>query len=187
MQFKTAFICALIAAAAGSASAANVTDWGTLGPDGMDARGYTTSPGTVDDIYTFSLGDYSNVPSTANYYTATSLKGITTLNLEGATLSLYSGVYGDGTADTKVGSYAFGTTMTDHTFSGLSSGSYYFEVTGVATGTKGSDYYFDVEADSATPPLSAVPEPENAAFLLAGLSVFGLMAARRKRSNASAN
>jgi len=180
MQFKTAFLCALLATAGVSASATTVTDWGTLGPAGADARAFTTAPGAVDDVYTFSLGDYSNVPSTANYYTATSLKGVTTVNLDDATLTLFSGAYGD--ASTKVASYAFGTEMTDYTFSGLSAGSYYFEVTGIASGTKGSDYYFNVEADAATPPLSAVPEPENAAFLLAGLSVFGLVAARRKRA-----
>ena len=181
MQFKTVLACALLASAAAGASAATTTDWGVLGPDGAEARGITHAPGLVDDIYSFSLGDYSNVPSTANYYTATSLKGITTINLDDATLSLYSGVYNDGVADTSVGSYQFGTTMTDHTFSGLSAGQYYFEVTGNATGTKGSDYYFNVEADSDTPPLSAVPEPTNIAFLLAGLGAFGAMSARRKR------
>lgn len=179
MQFKTAFIATLIATAGISASATTVTNWGTLGPDGADARTFTTTPGAVDDVYTFSLGDYSDVDSTANYYTATSLKGVKTVDLVDATLSLWSGAYGDGTADTMIGSYEFGTSMTDHTFSGLTAGDYYFEVTGTATGTKGSDYYFDVQANSATPPLSAVPEPANFALLGAGLGMMGLMAKRR--------
>jgi hypothetical protein len=182
MQFKNVLICALIATAGAGASAATVTNWGTLGPDGMDARAYTTAPGAVDDVYTFTLGDYSDVPSTANYYTATSLKGVKTVDLVDATLSLYLGAYGDGVADTTIGSYSFGTSMTDYTFSGLNAGDYYFEVTGTATGTKGSDYYFDVQANAATPPLSAVPEPENAALLFAGLGALGLMARRRKRA-----
>jgi len=182
MQFKTALISALLATAGFSASAATTTDWGVLGPAGAEARAYTTSPGVVDDVYTFSLGDYSDVDSTANYYTATSLSHVTTVNLDDATLSLYSGAYGAGTA---VGSYAFGTSMTDYTFSGLTAGQYYFEVTGNATGTLGSDYYFNVVANAATPPLAAVPEPENAALLFAGLGMAGLAALRRKRANAA--
>lgn len=180
MQLKIAFLCAVLASAGVSASAANVTDWGTLGPDGMDARAYTTAPGPIDDVYTFSLGDYSDVPSTANYYTATSLKGVKTVNMADATLWLYSGAYG-AASDKLVGSYSFGTAMTNYTFSGLSAGDYYFEVTATATGTKGSDYYFNVEADAATPPLSAVPEPANASLVFAGMGLVGLMAARRKR------
>lgn len=185
MRFKTLLISALITTAGASAFAAP-TDWGTLGPNGAEARAFTTTAGTVDDIYTFSLGDYSDVASTANYYTATSLKGIKTLDLVNANLSLFSGVYGDGVTDTKVGSYNFGTAMTDYTFAGLTAGNYYFEVTGTA-GTKGSDYYFNVEASSATPPLAAVPEPQNAALLLAGLGALGLLAKRRQRAKVTAH
>jgi hypothetical protein len=174
---KNALILALLATVGFSASAANVTDWGALGPAGMDARAYTTAPGAVDDVYTFTLGDPSDVLSTANYYTATSLQGVNTIDLVGANLALWEGTYGDGVADTSMGSIAFGTAMTDHTFSGLTAGSYYFEVTGTA-GTQGSDYYLDVAANAGTGPLPSVPEPENFALMLAGLG--GLMA-RRKR------
>ncbi len=177
---KKVLILALLAATGLSASAANVTAWGTLGPAGMDARAYTTTPGAVDDVYTFALGDPSDVLSTANYYTATSLLGVNTLDLVGATLSLYKGTYGDGVADQSMGSIAFGTSMTDHTFADLTSGNYYFEVTGTA-GTEGSDYYLDVAANTDTGPL-AVPEPENAALLLAGLGTLAVMLRRRKQA-----
>lgn len=185
MYAKKLLVLSLFATAVASASAAGaatptVTAWGTLGPTEMDVHANTYVPGAVDDIYTFNLGDYSDVASTANYYTATSMSGAMTVDLTNAQIALFSGSYDDAVADTKVDSYAFGTSMTPHTFSGLSAGDYYFEVTGTA-GTKGSDYYFDVEANSATPPLSAVPEPTNMALLFAGVGLIGFMAARRQR------
>lgn len=173
-------VLALLAAIGASASAATtVTDWGTLGPAETDVHANTYVSGAVDDIYTFQLGDYSDVPSTANYYQATSLSGVKTVDFTDAQISLFAGSYGDATADTQIGAYTFGTAMTPHTFAGLAAGAYYFEVTGNA-GTKGSDYYFDVQANAATPPLTAVPEPENLALMFGGLGLFGIMAARRR-------
>jgi len=173
-------VLALLAAVGANASAATtVTDWGTLGPAETDVHANTYLSGAVDDIYTFQLGEYSDVPSTANYYQATSLSGVKTVDFTAAQIALFSGSYGDAVTDTQIGMVAFGTAMTPHTFAGLAAGHYYFEVTGNA-GTKGSDYYFDVQANSATPPLSAVPEPANVALMFAGVGLFGFMAARRR-------
>ncbi len=182
MQTSKFLALAVLAVSGASASAAtSVTDWGFLGPVDTDVYATTHVAGAVDDVYTFVLGDFSDVPTTANYYQATSMSGVKTVDFTNAQIALFSGTFGDAVADTQVGEYAFGTAMTPHTFSGLVAGDYYFEVTGTS-GTKGSAYYFDVAANSATPPLAAVPEPENLALMFGGLGLFGFMAARR-RSN----
>jgi PEP-CTERM motif len=180
MQIKKLFVLAALSVAAAAASATTVTNWGALGPVEKDVHANTYVPGAVDDVYEFSLGDYSDVPSTANYYQATSLSGVMTVDLTDAQVALYSGTYGSA-SDKLVADYSFGTAMTPHTFAGLTSGSYFFEVTGTA-GTEGSDYYFDVEANSTTPPLSAVPEPANASLILAAFGIFGTAVARRRRN-----
>jgi hypothetical protein len=180
MQIRKLLVLATLSVAAAAASASTVTNWGSLGPAGKDVHANTYVPGAVDDVYTFSLGDDSNVPSTANYYQATSLSGIMTVDLTNAQVALYSGTYGSA-SDKLVGDYSFGTAMTPHTFDDLTAGNYFFEITGTA-GTEGSDYYFDVTTASATPPLSAVPEPGNAALMLAAVGIFGTLVARRKRN-----
>jgi hypothetical protein len=76
---------------------------------------------------------------------------------------------------TLVGSYTFdGTTGNSwHTFNAMSSGNYYYEVKGNATGSQGGFY-------SITSTVAPVPEPETYAMLLAGLGVVGSLYRRRK-------
>jgi hypothetical protein len=179
MTFKKVLILATLAAAGVSASAATVTaDWGALGPLGAEARGITEVAGDVDDFYSFTLGTGYEVLSVINYYVATNLDGVNTVDLTNAELTLWKGVYGDTTADVAVASEAFGTASTYRTFTNLGAGSYYFEVSGSA-GDEGSDYYLNVAANQVTPP-SNVPEPANVALLLSGIGLFGIMAMRRK-------
>ena len=127
MQTKNFLILALLASfgAAASAAPANVTDWGLIGPTiEKDVHATTGGPGTVDDVYAFSLGDFSDVDSQANYHFATSFGGDTTVDLAGATVTLYSGIYGDAMADATVGSYTFGTAMTEHSLPSMSVSSF---------------------------------------------------------------
>ena len=92
-------------------------------------------------------------------------------------VSLFQGLANDALADALVGSYAFNGSTGDSvtTFSALSSGNYYYRVTGTLTGPLGGTYALASSA-TATPP---VPEPETYAMLLAGLGVVGMAVRRR--------
>ena len=154
------------------ASAAVVTDWGTLGPAGA-ASVRLDPPGPIDDIYTFMLADLSDVPAYAIKFLGEDT------NIADATLSLYSGAVGSASL---VGSFMFdevqpGKTVT---FKDLTAGSYYLEVTGTAEDLGGA-YDINASAQSPSPPL-AVPEPANMMLLLSGLGLLGVSAARRRRS-----
>ncbi|HEX7638242.1 MAG TPA: FxDxF family PEP-CTERM protein [Burkholderiaceae bacterium] len=171
MKLHTALTLVALAGGAANASAATVTDWGTLGPvtDVAYVTYHTASP--VDDIYTFNLDAASNVAAYAEEFESRSV------GLSDATFTLYSGSVGSGT---QVGSaFAFSNTATTNTYDNLAAGDYYFEITG--TGVKaGSAYDFELaQAEPGGP--SDVPEPANAALLVAGFGMLGLVASRRKQ------
>lgn len=160
----------LLAAAAAAVLAvgahATTTDWGVHGD--LELAAVQVDPGMFDDFFTFSIPGDSNVSSTT---VANNL--MTVLNISaGSTVSLYAGDVGAGTL---VGSYEFdGTTgSTWHTYNALTSGNYYYEIQGEATGSQGGFY-------SITSTVAPVPEPETYAMLLAGLGVVGSLYRRRK-------
>ncbi len=89
-------------------------------------------------------------------------------------LQLYSGTFLAGSSlssYTLIDQISFGTSG-DALVNHLAAGNYFFAVEGRTAGTKGGQYSFDVTA--------AVPEPANAALLLAGLCLVGTLAKRRK-------
>jgi len=158
----------LLAAAAISVLAlgANATtvDWGVHGD--LEVAAILDDPGVIDDIINFSIPGTSNLTSTT---VANNL--MTVLNIDSGMVSLFD------SSSTLLGSYSFdGTTgSTWHTITNLSPGDYYYEITGMATGSSGGFY-------SISSTISPVPEPETYALLLAGLGVVGSLYRRRKVS-----
>ncbi len=148
---------AVAAASAFVAMSAHATtyDLGTLG-DNDSAYKQVNVTGAFDDILTFTLSEtLSDVGSSAS---STNLKakvgfsydiinGVVSLFKEGSSVA--------------IGSYNFSGTTGDDTswFNGLAAGNYYYEVSGVADGSKGGLYSVDTNAFASTV-TAPVPEPE---------------------------
>lgn len=83
--------------------------------------------------------------------------------------------------NTAIGSrwaYDGNTGLVDHNYT-LNQGSYYFKVTGVADGT-GLKFNNVTTYGNYTFAVTAIPEPESFAMILAGISLIGLVISRRK-------
>jgi hypothetical protein len=186
MKLNSTLVLLTLAFAGASASAAaNVAQFtlpdGTtsanpsVGPDGVSAKGNFPTGVAVDDVYNFNIAADSDLLTYAHEFDSLDV------SLDPANFALFNGAFGDG--GTQVGqtfSFAGGSALTT-TYSNLTAGSYYFEITGNATGTQGAVYDFAVFANEPGGPLPAVPEPANLALLLAGLGLVGFMAKRRTR------
>jgi hypothetical protein len=160
----------LIAAIAGSlaiSAHASGTDWAAHGP--LEVGVSLVSPGDFTDTFTFSLLQGSKLMSTA---VSNNLGNV--LQIDNGLVTLYKEA---GQEDTVLGSFEFdGTTgSTSHTFNIGSPGSYYYSVTGHASGSSGGFYSLSSTA-------AAVPEPATLALTLAGLASAGMMYRRRVRS-----
>ena len=168
MNFKKLAVLAGLVCAAASASA-TVTKWGTA--SGIEyGAGATLTGSDFIDYFTFTLASTSSLATIAHSGTISSAYPADFFASTG-TVYLYSGVAGDGIADTLKGSFAIGSGTT---FTGLSAGKYYFEVSGTGVGSSGVSTY------GIKNTVSAVPEPANVAMLLAGLGMMGFVARRRK-------
>jgi hypothetical protein len=174
VKLKTALTLVALACVGASASAANVTDWGTLGPVADVAYvTYHDAAGPIDDVYTFDIAAASDVNAYGKEFEARSV------TMPGATFTLFSGVYGS-SGVTQVGSpFSFSDTAAENLYAGLASGNYYFEILGTSA-LAGSAYDFEAFANNAAPPLT-VPEPANAALLVAGIGLMTFLARRRRQ------
>ena len=192
MKLKLTFVALALAMAGGAASAATVgtlydavtgdaiANGADLGPNlytAVQADIQPTYTSSFDYVYNFMLDSVTDLNIAANTYLGPVVDGTADFNLYTGTST------GDsGTAGAKVGStFSFGSAITTTTFSNLSAGSYFFEVSGSPSTMIGTAFNVTLQAPSDTGPLPAVPEPTNMALLLAGLGLMGFMAKRRAR------
>jgi hypothetical protein len=139
-------------------ASATTTDWGHH--DALEVASSTTPVGSFSDSYMFTVGTPSSIASSAVSNNLGSLLGLT-----GGTVTLFADAPG---VDPTVGTYSF-----SGTFASLLAGSYYYVVSGIGTGASGGFY-------ALASSVSAVPEPETLALMLAGLGIVGFKASRRK-------
>lgn len=164
MNFRIALLAAACALSFGAQAA--TTDWGSHGA--LEVSATITPVGSFEDNYLFNLASAYHLFSTAVSNNLT-----TALGIQGGTVSLFKEA---GAIDTALGSFAFdGTTgSTTHAYGALAAGDYYYRVSGMGTGTIGGFYTLS----SST--VTAVPEPGTLALMLAGMSVVGFLARRRR-------
>jgi len=161
MMFKTFAMAAMVVAS--SAASAVTTNWGVHGPLEFGGDFVLGANTPIDDTYTFTLPDPSDLiaVSVANNGGVASL-----INMQ---VSLFE--VGDANA---LGTFSFGSTATTFDFGALAAGNYYYEVTGaVAPTAVGGSYQINST-------LAAVPEPESYALMIAGLAAVGFVARRRR-------
>lgn len=150
-------------------SQAFATDY-FLGTD-PSAAGSFVADG-FDDNFFFTLTDASDLTTVAVFTTSNSTGH---LDLFQATGDTTGGVPGAAAVGSAIGGFNFdGTTgSTENAFTALAAGSYVYHVTGTAV-SDGDLYSVTTNVN-----ISAVPEPETYALMLAGLGMLGFAARRR--------
>jgi len=162
-------VAALSLASVGAQAATQ--DW--FAHDPVEVAAGLKLPGSFVDYFTFTLS-----PSTTVTSSAVLLNNGTAINIQNASYSLWSGDGEGSGVDTWIASFNLdGTTGNSFNSVALTSGSYFYKVTGDVTGSFGGLYTLT----STLPPVAApIPEPGTYAMLLAGLGAVGFMARRRK-------
>ena len=173
-MMKSKFVAAAVVAslfAAGAASA-TTTALGAAVAGSPLAFGGFSAPGAFNDIFTFTLP--ANGGSGYSVTNFTSIPG--QFNTILATLSLVSNPDGIlfNADDTVLGtSVSPGGNSLALSWGASSSGNYYLAVGGVSNGSQGGIYNGAIS-------VTAVPEPETYAMMLAGLGALGFLARRRR-------
>jgi hypothetical protein len=161
---------ALLAAASTLAfnASATTTDW--LTHNVLEVAAAITPVGAFEDTYLFSLASAHTAIST----TVSNNLG-TVLGLTDGSVALFKE---NGAVDIAIGDYAFDDVSgsVSYDFGALSAGSYYYAVTGMGTGSLGGFY-------TISSSVTAVPEPETYAMMMAGLGVMGLLLKRSRPQN----
>lgn len=157
---------------AAPAAWADTTDWGShAAPPGIEFGSRLVSPGSFTDNYLFTLPSNTQIGGSAVSLDLT-FGSLTLTNIVGGHVDLFSG--SPNPIAEPLDGFNFGTTSVSHSFGSLAAGSYYYQVTGNATGAAGGFY-------SISSALSPVPEVESWAMMLAGLGVVAGIARRRSK------
>lgn len=168
---------AVLTCASLSANAA-LTDLGSLDATFPNTfQGMVSGSGSFSDIFTFTLTSSSDLSFSVANFAVPSLYNtiLTSASLfSNADNSLYSA------DDILLTPASTQTGQLGSAFSALGAGSYYLQVTGISTGSMGGLYSGALNVSS----VSAVPEPETYAMLLAGLGLIGTIARRRNKKDA---
>ena len=159
MKIKFFVLSVLAALSIGSAHADQI--WGVHSPNELTS--FLVSYGSLYDEYNyFELDQVSNLKATAKEnFNRTSQNNVSLYNWD---------------TDENLGNFNFGTTPTSAYFNDLAAGNYFYEVSGTNYGTQVGQVTFSSTL------ISAVPEPETYAMLLAGLGLMRFMSRRRKFS-----
>ena len=171
---KKMTVAALLAGAALAGHAAN-TNLGAVAVGVPTSFGGFAPLGDFTDNFLFSLPDNGGSGYSVANFAPVGLGGV--FNTTFAKLMLFSNpdgmlFSGDETFLTEsVGTSASSLSLS---FAGTSAGNYYLKVIGEANGTSGGLYTGAIS-------VTAVPEPESYAMLLAGLGVMGAIAMRRNK------
>lgn len=152
------------------AAHANTYNLGLLDVNHPIAAPAAVGVGAFDDVLNFSVNTAGTVGS-ATVANNLSLGGVgsNTFSITDGLVKLFNK-----DSNTLVGSYSFDGTTGSSTsfFNSISSGNYFFEVSGNANGAFGGLY-------TLTANIAPVPEPET--YALMGLGLVALVAARRKK------
>ena len=181
MELKKLLLAASVAAAFSTAGVANAATPLTFS-NGVASFAYSFTASSFDEVYTFSLASASTATASAITgfvinFTPPSMVSVTD-TVAFTSFNIYSGLLGTGTP------LAIGSVSALYNPAGIAvvgapgllGGDYSIRVTGTAINGLSGNYSGNVNL------VTAVPEPESYAMLLAGLGLMGTIARRRSKA-----
>lgn len=153
-----------------------------IGTDPTSEFAYTVThePSSFNDVFTFNLSTASDTITSAVSLEQPAFGGGFDYAIANGTFGLYSDADGDGLNGTLISSTTFGGNSTSLAVNSVGAGSYYWAISGNATGNLGGIYNFTTNT-------APVPEPETYALMLAGLGLLGFVGKRRMRQSSAVN
>ena len=173
MKFKSLLAAGTLAVIATTAAHAATTALGPITVGTPKSFGGFAAPGSFLDYFTFtlppnlgsgySISNFSLLPS-SQYNTV-----FTNFNL----VRNLDGIIGNADDTVVASSTSVGAGVMNLTFTANAGGMYYLSVIGLANGTQGGIYNGAIS-------VTAIPEPESYALMLAGIAAVGFVVMRRR-------